>query len=247
MVRRVWKIYVALVLVGASLLLGLAHVAIFSNPHDLLFYLTLDIVFVPIQVLLVTFIIERLLAEREKQMLLHKLNMVIGAFFGEMGTRLLRDINRFCPDYAELAKNLCVTSEWTGKNYNHAAQFSRSKEFRLAPDPNQLSALRDFLLQKRGFLLALLENPNLLEHESFTDLLWAVSHLSEELEARTDLSALPAPDIAHLQNDIRRAFGMLIREWLAYMQHLKTDYPYIYSLGLRTNPFNPQCSVVVKE
>jgi len=30
-------------------------------------------------------------------------------------------------------------------------------------------------------LLGLLGNPNLLEHDSFTDLLWAVFHLMEEL------------------------------------------------------------------
>jgi hypothetical protein len=40
------------------------------------------------------------------------------------------------------------------------------------------------LLSKRDFLVALMENPNLLEHESFTDLLWAVFHLVEELAVR---------------------------------------------------------------
>ena len=30
------------------------------------------------------------------------------------------------------------------------------------------------------------------------------------------------------------------------MQHLKTAYPYLFSLAMRTNPFNPDASVVVK-
>ncbi len=90
MVRLSWKMKVALVLIGSSAALSLLHVFLFTDLHSLLFYLALDVVFVPIQVLLVTVLIERLLNEREKQIVLRKLNMVIGAFFGEMGIRLIR-------------------------------------------------------------------------------------------------------------------------------------------------------------
>jgi len=247
MVRRVWKIYIALILIGASLVLGFAHIAIFGNSQDLLFYLALDVVFVPVQVLLVTLIIERLMAEREKQVLLHKMNMVIGAFFGEMGTRLLKDLNSFCPELPELSQKLAISSDWTAKNYKSAVQFVSSREFKLEPSISQFKSLRDLLLSKREFMLGLLENPNLLEHEKFTDLLWSVSHLTEELEARADLDSLPGSDLAHLKGDTRRAHHNLIREWLAYMKHLQSAYPYIFSLAVRTNPFNPQCSVVVNE
>ena len=44
--------------------------------------------------------------------------------------------------------------------------------------------------QKRDFLLRLLENPNLLEHDSFANLLLAVFHLTEELAQRRDLDRL---------------------------------------------------------
>jgi hypothetical protein len=247
MVRPVWKIYIAMILIGASLVLGLTHIIIFGNPQDLFFYLALDVVFVPIQVLLVTLIIERLMAEREKQVLLHKMNMVIGAFFGEMGARLLKDINGFCPELPELSQKLAVSSDWTPKKYKSAVRLVSGREFKLEPDVGCFKSLRDFLLSKRGFMLALLENPNLLEHENFTDLLWSVSHLTEELEARPGFDSLPASDIAHLKSDTRRAHGNLIREWLAYMKHLQSAYPYIFSLAVRTNPFNPQSSPVVKE
>ncbi len=44
-----------------------------------------DIAFVPIEVLMVTLIIHRLLTEREKRAMLKKMNMVIGAFFQRSG------------------------------------------------------------------------------------------------------------------------------------------------------------------
>ena len=56
-------------------------------------------------------------------------------------------------------------------------------------------------------MLRLLENPNLMEHERFTDLLWAVLHVEEELEARTSLADLWPADEAHLELDVRRAYN----------------------------------------
>jgi hypothetical protein len=92
---------------------------------------------------------------------------------------------------------------------------------------------------KREFMLALLENPNLLEHESFTELLWAVFHLTEELDNRENVKQLSDADLEHISNDIKRAYIALISEWLKYMKHLKNEYPYLFSLAVRMNPFDP--------
>ncbi len=242
-----WKAKIGLLLVGLSLLLAILHIAVFRDPRNFAFYLALDIAFVPIQVLLVTLIIEQLLNQREKQALLYKLNMVIGAFFSQLGTELLRRIVRFCAEVPDLAKNLAVTGQWGQTEFQAATRFVEQAKFRLNPSGPELESLRDFLLRERPFVLGLLQNPNLLEHEAFTDLLWALTHLSEELEARPGFADLPAADLAHLGNDASRAFGLLIREWLAYLQHLRDAYPYIYSLALRTNPFLPQASAVVQQ
>jgi hypothetical protein len=240
------KFYIGLLLVGCSIVLGVLHVVIFADVKTLLFYLALDIAFVPIQVLLVTLIIERLLNEREKQAMIKKLNMVIGAFFSEVGGALMRHMVTYCVDAADLEQRFAVHSGWKAKDYKIARQFADHYECRLAPEHEQLRELRDFLLARRSFVLGLLQNPNLLEHERFTDLLWAVCHLTEELEARDSLEGLPASDRQHLRTDMQRAYGMLTREWLSYMEHLKASYPYIYSLAIRMNPFKPEASPVVR-
>ena len=109
-----------------------------------------------------------------------------------------------------------------------------------------LEDLRTFLTGKRDFLLRLLENPNLLEHEKFTELLRAVFHLTEELGNRKSTRGLPETDRAHLAGDIKRAYVQLVHQWLDYMRHLKDNYPYLFSLALRTNPFDQQASPIVK-
>ena len=102
-----------------------------------------------------------------------------------------------------------------------------------------------FLQKNRKFLLALLENPNLLEHETFTDLLRAVFHLTEELDKRNNMYQLPKSDYEHLRKDVERAYNLLIDEWLDYMEHLKNNYPYLFSLAMRTNPFDPNQTIEV--
>jgi hypothetical protein len=245
LLRRSWKTYITLVLLVSSTLLSIVHVLIFRDPPTLFFYIALDIVFVPIQVLLVTVIIERLLSEREKQLVLKKMNMVVGAFFGEVGNRLIGRMGSTCIDFSKLEENLAISSHWDRKDYKAAVDFVEKYECRFDSGRAELNELKKLLLEKRNFVLGLLQNPNLLEHDKFTDLLWAICHLTEELEARTDIGVLPKSDLRHIEGDVQRAFALLIREWLSYMEHLKQDYPYMYSLSVRTNPFNPDASPIV--
>jgi voltage-gated potassium channel len=85
-----------------------------------------------------------------------------------------------------------------------------------------------------------------VENETFTRLLWAVVHLRDELAARSSLTDLPETDISHLANDVKRAYSLLTGQWIHYMQYLKTHYPFLFSLALRTNPFAENPSAIVK-
>ena len=78
----------------------------------------------------------------------------------------------------------------------------------------QIENMQNILDARKPFLMSLLANPNLLEHEAFTELLWAVFHLAEELSHRANVDDLPAPDHQHLSLDIKRASVLLTREWL---------------------------------
>ncbi|MDR3566779.1 MAG: hypothetical protein P4L43_02000 [Syntrophobacteraceae bacterium] len=245
MVRLSWKMKVAFALICSSAVLLLLHVFLFSDLHSLLFYLALDVVFVPIQVLLVTVLIEQLMNERERQTLMRRLNMVIGAFFGEVGNTLIKMMDAGCADAVTLERGLAIAPDWEKSNYREAGEFLEGYRWKFDSHQLRLEELKAFLLKNRNFVLGLLQNPNLLEHDDFTDLLWAVCHLSEELEARQSLQELPATDLKHLETDIERAFRILVREWLAYLQHLSVHYPYMHSLSVRTNPFNPAATPVI--
>ena len=69
----------------SAILYGL-HFLIFHDVRASLSLLLGDLAYLPLEVLLVVIIIERLLSQREKQNVTLKLNMVIGAFSAKSAT-----------------------------------------------------------------------------------------------------------------------------------------------------------------
>lgn len=235
------------VLVSISLVFYVVHFAIFHDVYNVFFYGIMDIAFTPISVLLVTLVINRMLSERERRALLNKLDMVIGVFFSEVGTRLLQEFAGLDSNLPKYGADLRISGKWKDRQFTDEIKRLENRQYQIDVRRGDLGGLKTFLHEKRGFLLRLLENPNLLEHESFTELLLAVMHVGEELDYRSELANLPSTDSAHLSGDVRRAYNLLIREWMTYLNHLRANYPYLYSLAIRTNPFDPEARVVVTE
>jgi hypothetical protein len=238
-------IYLAIAFVALSGIAYFIHYLIFGDIRHIFIYMIGDLAFLPLEVLLVVFIIERLLARRETQAKLEKLNMVVGAFFSELGNYLLEDLLKHFDNRQEISSHLNITERWTKKDFKKAADFAYHLKVDVDCRNIDLGRLKAFLAEKRTFLLTMLENPNLLEHDRFTDLLWAVTHLDEELEARTSLIGLPEKDLEHLAVDIQRMYDHLASEWLDYVQHLKGKYPFLFSLVLRTHPFQEHRSPII--
>jgi len=244
--RLSWQTLLGLSLIVLSAIFYIIHYAIFRDVHHIFLYMIGDIAFVFIEVLLVTLIIHRVLTEREKRARLEKLNMVIGAFFSEVGTRLLTYLSDFDPNLDRIRKGLIVTNNWSEQEFAGVDKRLRNYDYSVVIKKVDLEDLRAFLVGKRDFLLRLLENPVLLEHESFAGLLQSVFHLTEELAWREDLRELPDTDYEHMAGDVKRVYILLVHQWLDYMRHLKDNYPYLFSLAMRTNPFDQEASPIVK-
>lgn len=246
MKRHGWKILLGLSLLALSVIFYLIHYVIFRDAHHIFLYLIGDIAFVFIEVLLVTLIIHEVLSIREKRARMEKLNMVIGSFFSEVGTQLLTLFSDLDPNLENIRSELIVTRDWSEENFCAVGKRLKAYEYSVKIDRMHIDRLRECLVKKRDFLLRLLENPNLLEHEAFTDVLQAVFHLTEELAAREDTRQLPPTDYAHIAADVKRVYVLLIHQWVDYMKYLKNNYPYLFSLAARKNPFDQSASVVVR-
>jgi hypothetical protein len=241
-----WYLWLTLLLVVVSTIFYCVQLAVFHDPRNTFFYMLQDLAFVPIQVLLVTLILNDLMARRERKQLLQKMNMVIGSFFSEMGADLITALVAYDKGFGQLRQAVKLDSTWKAEDFKRARSTVRGLRHEIDARQAGLSGLKSLLMDKRGFVLGLLENQNLLEHQTFTDLLWAITHLAEELQFRSTLEGLPEADYLHLSGDIKRVYALLLVEWLEYANHLRRAYPYMYSLVVRRNPFNANDTVIIK-
>jgi hypothetical protein len=240
-----WKIIAGTGLVTLSLALYTLHFWLFHDAHHVLMFGLGDIAFIPLEVLIVTLIIDQMLEKREKDARREKLNMVIGTFFSTAGTPLLVMLARADPCIGSLRQRLVVRDSWKKEDFIQVKKVLGEYDCGVDIHRVDLDAVREFLMNNQDFLLRLEENPMIFEHESFTDLILALSHLAEELKARDIPAGLPEEDTGHLAIDFNRVYSRLIPEWLRYMEYLQGHYPYLFHLAMRKNPFDENASVVI--
>ncbi len=247
MKRLNWQVLLGVSLLVMSALFYFLHYLIFRDPHHIFIYLIGDVGFVFVEVLLVTLIIHRVLEDREKKVRLEKLNMVIGVFYSEVGRKLLEILSQWDPQIKGIQQELVLEGKSVEPKFERICKCLRKHDYSIESEKPNWDTVKAFLVSKRDFLLRLLENQNLLEHESFTNVLWAVFHLAEELDARESLQGISIADNKHLSGDVKRVYGQLALQWLKYMEHLKGSYPYLFSLSLRTNPFDRSATPIVQD
>lgn len=188
---------------------------------------------------------ELMLNRREKEAAHRKMHLLIGVFFSEIGNDLIKHIRSYDADLLRIRENLAIEQNWSDRDFTQLGIFLRRFRYKVDTDRIDREGLSSLLRNRRALMVRLLENPGLIEHESFTDLLHSVFHLTEELAQRRDIEWLPDSDKRHLGLDIERVFGLICHEWLNYMCFLHKEYPYLYSLAVRANPFDPKASPIV--
>ncbi len=188
-----------------------------------------------------------MLRRRDRELRGEKLNMILGLFFSEIGTKLLRILAQGDREPTAIVEVLSTIGTWEDDRFDRECRAFEGHPFNVDITRVDLEETRGLLQEKADFLLRLLENPILLEHESFTELLRATFHLRDELLNRDDLHALPVADLKHLTGDLERIYQQLSTHWILYMKHLFTHYPYLFSLAKRTNPFDRNASATIIE
>jgi len=236
-----------LLLVIVSIALYVLQLSLFRSPRETAFYVLQDIAFLPIQIALVTVILGRYVNDRNKRVRLNKINMVIDAFFSEAGTAILIELSGFAQNIEKIKASLAISQNWSDSDFSIAVNYLKTVEMPMQCSPEKLDSLKSLLMDRRDFLLRMLENPNLLEHDSFTDMLFAVFHITEELLVREDFSSSSKADIKHLEVDAKRALRALIVQWIYHIKYLSLNYPYLYSLEVRRNPFGSVKSVALED
>jgi len=186
-----------------------------------------------------------LLRRSQEQLRRDQINMMVGVFYSELGTQLLQIFSAHDPNLIPVRYDLLQNQDWRPNNFTTLGKKLEKHTYDLSIGKEELRELRKFLTDRSGLLVQFLGSPNLVEHGSFAQLLLAVLHLKEELALRSETMDLPDTDIKHLVNDALRAYRLLSQQWIEHMQFLQVSYPYLFSLALRTNPFDQKATPII--
>jgi voltage-gated potassium channel len=217
-----------------------------SNTGSKIFVIFIILIGVSTVLAILSNILQFFIQRQQRAMHGHRRSMLIGVFFTEAGNRLLHMLAGYDLRLPTLRQDFLVTPQWTAAEFQRLKERLKSHGFATEPALLDLPALHAFLDAKGDLLVRQLENPDIVENETYAELLWAAVHLRDELAARPGLVNLPATDLAHLANDAKRVYTLLAPVWIDYMVYLKERYPFLFSLALRTNPFVENPDAVVK-
>ena len=232
-----WEIKLSIVLIALSFLLYLVQFLTFGHIDKIYENILGQLAFLPIYVLLVTIVIEQLLERKEKDNKRLKMNVVVGVFFSEIGREMLVKLLSYDRNSIEIINSCSFIEESFNKSLKDVLKSLNRYKPQIKADADILKDLKIFMMVNKDFLMRAVQNPNLYEHESFTELILAVFHIYEELSKREALNNLPNKEYEHLSNDLDSAFIKIVYEWLYYMRNLKKEYPYLFAIELRDSPF----------
>lgn len=247
-----WKIKFSLLMVILIIIIYGSNYLVLGDAEHIISYIWTHLGFIPVDILVVAFILDEIIERKEKEAMLEKLDMLMSTFFSEVGNDLIEQLSQ-ANKYKASTENLKSIKNWDETDYDNKLKElkSTSLDFQadIAPENREefLETLRDTLAGKREFIINLINNPNLLEKEEFTALINSILHLDEELEHRADLTLVTDADFAHLNGDMQRVYDKLVHEWVYYLKYLYKHYPYMIALVVRTNPFDETADVYVKD
>ena len=249
--RLSWKLKFSIVMILLIIIIYGSNYLVLGDAEHIISYIWTHLGFIPVDILIVAFLLDEIIEKKEKEAMLEKLDMLMSTFFSEVGNELINQLST-ANKYKASTENLKSIKNWNEDDFDNklAELKDASLDFQASLSAEEreefLENLRTLLAGKREFIINLINNPNLLEKEEFTELINAILHLDEELEHRKDLTLVTDTDFGHLNGDMKRVYDKLVYEWVYYLKYLYKHYPYMIALVVRTNPFDEDADVYVK-
>ncbi|MGN1023867.1 MAG: hypothetical protein ACI4OJ_10230 [Lachnospiraceae bacterium] len=218
--------FVSLALVAVSVTVYLLQVLIFRDPRTTEFYIFQDFAFLPISIAVATLAVNALMADREKRDKIAHTSMLRSQFFTGVGVPMLRALSDCCKIEGELPA--LSDQEDSPKDRERAKKKIEDLPLSVHLDETAYNRVRSLLEESRTELLILGSNPDLMEAECFTQLLWGIFHLLDEYRLRGNWQDLKADDISHLEEDFARVLRLILVNNIDNAVYLRTHFPNFY-------------------
>lgn len=233
-----YTLKLSIFLLGTSFVIYFINFIVFKDFHHILVFMTEDLAFIPIEVLVTVLIIDRILEKRDNRTKKQKINILIEVFFEEVGNELLCKLASKDKNCCEIGCIISEIGDSFDNDLNKLKKAINKHDLSIKLEIEDINSIYELLQTNKDIFIKFLENPYLADHDIFTDLLQAVSHLYHEIRFRKQSKVLTEVDVLHLSEDAQRVYKYLSEEWIVYMDYIQKEYPFLFNLALKNVPFN---------
>ena len=183
--RLSWKVKFSIVMVLLIIIIYGSNYLVLGDAEHIISYIWTHLGFIPVDILVVAFLLDEIIEKKEKEAMLEKLDMLMSTFFSEVGNELITQLST-ANKYKASTENLKSIKDWDEKDFDNKLDELKGASLDFQADiPAEkreefLETLGNLLASKREFIINMINNPNLLEKEEFTELVNAILHLDEE-------------------------------------------------------------------
>lgn len=235
----IYKIKRIMGLVFLTVLLFAIYYFLFHNSRDIFTSIVMNIASIPLNMLVTGYIFNEILNKREKAKIEKEINMLIGIFFNEVGTEVLRMFVNADDCIDDIRDKCIIKRDFDKKDYENLMEIFLNNNFCARIDGIDLFNLKMILNEKSNIIIDLISNTILKEKEGFTDAVISVLHLRDELNTRFYLNKIEYEyEKKHLEEDINISYRLIAVRWVNYIEHLGAYYPQLFTKALISSPFD---------
>ena len=187
----------------------------------------MHLAFIPVDVILVSFVIEEFLNKRDKEAALKKFTMVFGVWLRRTGFDIFHALNNLLIDKEQ---NKIIFSE---QNLSlKSIKRLKSLKFDMKCERKGILALKEILEEKSERLFNIATNPVFSELNHPSELIMILLHLHDEFLSRPSVKEMEKADLQHISDDIEKAYKAFLLSWVDYMDYLNENYPVLFQKNL---------------
>ena len=113
-----WKIKFSILMVILIIIIYGSNYLVLGDAEHIISYIWTHLGFIPVDILVVAFLLDEIIERKEKEAMLEKLDMLMSTFFSEVGNELISQLSA-ANKYKASTENLKSIKNWDDKDYEN--------------------------------------------------------------------------------------------------------------------------------
>lgn len=232
MVKRITEnILLIIVLMSISITIYFFHYLIFGDIRQTLSGIILSLAYVPIGIIYQELIVDKILDKKQKLNSVEKINIVIGAFYNEVGNSLIKIISKGDKNIDVIRCNIDINNNWSNENFEDLIDLLKVYVCELDITKIDIVKVVKLLNKKDTLIINLMINESIKEYKGFIELLMSLIHLRDELNFRDNIKN------DRIEKELCKNYKILLIQWVKYIEELKEIEYDLFLKIIMNSPF----------